>query len=168
MLFRSLQDKPDATTRVYVTNLNGLQLDARGGKFDTVCRTIREIQADVFCAQEHNVDITQAPLRNILFDTAKQHWERHRLVIGTTPIPFKTPFKPGGTLVLTTGSLTGRICTQIRDKWGRWVGQEYMCQGGQKLVILSAYQPIVKGGLTGKITVAAQHLSLLVASNDKT
>ena len=43
-----------------------------------------------------------------------------------------------------------------------------MCQGGQKLVILSAYQPIVKGGLTGKITVAAQHLSLLVASNDKT
>ena len=43
-----LQDKPDDVTRVYVTNLNGLQLDARGGKFDTVCRIIREIKADVF------------------------------------------------------------------------------------------------------------------------
>ena len=112
-----LQDKPDDVTRVYVTNLNGIQLDARGGKFDTVCRTIRDLKADIFCGQEHdNVDTTQAPLRNIIFDTASQHWERHRIVISTTPIPFKTPFKPGGTFVLTTGSLTGRICKQIRDK----------------------------------------------------
>ena len=163
-----LQAKPDAVTRVYVANVNGLQLDARGGKFDTMCRIIREIDADIFCAQEHNVDTTQIPLRTIIFDTASQHWERHRIVIGTTPIPFQTPFKPGGTLVMTMGPLTGRICHQLRDKWGRWTGQEYMCQGGRKLVVLSAYQPIVKGGLTGKITVAAQQLSLLLASHDKT
>ena len=36
------------------------------------------------------------------------------------------------------------------------------------MVVLSAYQPIVKGGIQGKITVAAQHLSLLMSSNDKT
>ena len=163
-----LQDKSADVTRIYVTNLNGLPLDARGGKFDTVCRALREIQADIFCAQEHNVDTTQVHLRTIIFDTAKQHFTRHRIVLGTTPLPFKTPYKPGGTLVLTTESLTGRICKQIRDKWGRWTGMEYMCQGGQKLVILSAYQPIVKGGTAGKITVAAQHTSLLTAANDKT
>ena len=163
-----LHDKPATITRVYVSNINGMHLDARGGKFDTICRIVRDIKADIFCAQEHNVDTTQGPLRKIIFDTAHQHWERHRIVVGTTPIQFKTPFKPGGTLVLTVESLTGRICKQIRDKWGRWSGQEYLCQGGKKLVVLSAYQPIVKGGCTGKITVAAQHLSLLLASQDKT
>ena len=163
-----LQDKPADVTRIYVTNLNGLPLDARGGKFDIVCRSIRDIKADIFCAQEHNVDTTQAKLRNIIFDTAKQHFERYRMVIETTPISFKTPYKPGGTFIMTTGSLTGRIHKQIRDKWGRWTGKEYMCQGDKKLVVLSAYQPIVKGGIAGKITVAAQHTSLLVASKDKT
>ena len=69
----SLSDKQPDTTRVYVINLNGLQLDERGGKFDTVCRALKEVQADVFCGQEHNVDVTQSPLRNIIFDTAKQH-----------------------------------------------------------------------------------------------
>ena len=162
-----LQDKEEDVTRVYVTNLNGLHLDERGGKFDSVCRTLRDIKADIFCAQEHNVDTTQVALRNIIFDTARQHWERHRIVIGTSPIQFKTAFKPGGTLVLTTGSVTGRICKQIRDKWGRRSGQEYLCHGGRKLVVLSVYQPIVKGGMQGKITVAAQHVSLVVSSNDK-
>ena len=163
----SLSDlKSPDITRVYITNLNGLQLDARGGKFDSVCRSMKEIQVDVLCAQEHNVDTTQASLRNIIFDTARQHWDRHRLVISTSPIPFKTQFKPGGTMVLTTGSLTGRMCKQTRDKWGRWSCQEFQGQGGRKLVIISAYQPIVKGGTQGTITVASQHVSLLLRSHD--
>ena len=119
-----LCEKQPETTRIYVVNLNGLQLDARGGKFDTVCRVLKEVQADVFCGQEHNVDVTQAPLRTILFDTAHQHWERHRLAIGTTPIQFKTPFKPGGTMIMSIGSITGRLKKQLRDKWGRWAIHE--------------------------------------------
>ena len=160
-----LKEKQPDTTRIYVINLNGLQLDARGGKFDTVCRVLKEVQADVFCGQEHNVDVTQSPLRTIIFDTARQHWERHRVAIGTTPIPFKTPFKPGGTMIMTTGSLTGRLKKQVKDKWGRWAIHEYIGRQGRQLAIISAYQPIVKGGSPGKITVAAQHISLLLQHN---
>jgi hypothetical protein len=159
--------KGDNITRIYAINLNGLQLDDKGGKFDSVCRSVKEIQADVFCGQEHNVDTTQAKLRHILFDTASQHWERNRLVIGTSPIPFSTPFKPGGTLVMTVGSLTGRLFKQERDKWGRWSSQVYQGQAGRKIAVISAYQPIVKGGTAGKITVAAQQVSLLLQSADK-
>lgn len=159
--------KDDTITRVYAINLNGLQLDNKGGKFDSVCRYIKETQADVFCGQEHNVDTTQASVRNILFDTTKQHWERNRIVFGTSPIPFKTQFKPGGTMVMTVGSLTGRICKQERDKWGRWSSQIYQGHAGKKLAIISAYQPIVKGGVqAGRITVAAQQVSLLLQSED--
>ena len=162
-----LCEKQPETTRIYVVNLNGLQLDARGGKFDTVCRVLKEVQADVFCGQEHNVDVTQAPLRTILFDTAHQHWERHRLAIGTTPIQFKTPFKPGGTMIMSIGSITGRLKKQLRDKWGRWAIHEYVGKNGRQLAIISAYQPIVKGGPPGKITVAAQQISLLLQTKTK-
>ena len=65
--------KGDNITRIYSVNLNGLQLDAAGGKFDSVCRAIKIAQADIFCGQEHNVDTTKSSVRNILFDTAKQH-----------------------------------------------------------------------------------------------
>jgi exonuclease III len=161
------QGKEPNVTRVYAINLNGLQLDKKGGKFDSVCRYIKEIQADVFCGQEHNVDTTQASVRNILFNTSNQHWERSRIVVGTSPIPFQTPFIPGGTMVMTVGSLTGRLCKQDRDKWGRWSSRVFQGRAGRKVAIISAYQPIVKGGIAGKITVAAQHVSLLLKSEDK-
>ena len=150
--------KDHGITRVYVANVNGLQLDPKGGKFDSICRAIKEVQSDVFCGQEHNVDTTQTSLRNIVFDTAGQHWERHRIAIGTSPIPFKTPFKPGGTMILTVDSLTGtRLCKQEKDKWGRWTSHIYQGQAERKLVVLSVYQPIVKGGEVGKITKKMQN-----------
>ena len=159
--------KEEGVTRIYIANVNGLQLDSKGGKFDSICRSIKEVQADVFCGQEHNVDTTKASLRKIVFDTAGQHWARHRIAIGTSPIPFETPFKPGGTMIMTVDSLTGRLCKQDKDKWGRWTTQIFQGQAGRHLAIMSVYQPIVKGGAAGKITVAAQQTSLLMQSGDK-
>jgi hypothetical protein len=52
------QGKGNNITRVNAINLNGLQFDAKGGKFDSVCRSIKDLQVDVFCGQEHNVDTT--------------------------------------------------------------------------------------------------------------
>ena len=120
-----LGEKSPEITRVYCINLNGITLDKRGGKFDTVCRCIKEVQADIFCGQEHKLDTTQSNVRTIIYDTARQHWVRQRIVMGTTPIPFDKTYKPGGTMMVTTGALTSRIKKQVRDKWGRWVCQEY-------------------------------------------
>ena len=162
-----IQAKPHHITRIYAINLNGIPLDARGGQFDTACRVLKEIQADVFCGQEHNLDTTQAPLRKILYDTASQHWERNRVTLGSTPIPFQRQYKPGGTMLMTVGSLTGRVCKQVRDKWGRWTCQEFQGQAQRRLIIISAYQPIFKSSQVGKITVAAQHISLLMRTQDQ-
>jgi hypothetical protein len=118
-------------------NVNGLNIDRRGGQFDTLCRMLKEVQADVYCGQEHNLDTTQPNIRKILYDTAAQHWDRIRLVLGTTPITFVKAYKPGGTMALTTGSLTGRVVTQTRDKWGRWVVQEFQGRHQRRLVIFS-------------------------------
>ena len=99
-------------TRVYIQNVNGLSFDRRGGQLNNVCEVIQEIQADLFCGQEHNLDV---------YDTVQQHWDRAKFIAGTTPIPFATPYKPGGTFMLTIGNLSGRIVHQVQDRWGRWV-----------------------------------------------
>ena len=42
--------------RVYASHANGIRLDARGGQFDTLCKVHKEVQADIMCGQEHNLD----------------------------------------------------------------------------------------------------------------
>ena len=160
-------EKAQDITRMYCINLNGITLDNKGGKFDTVCRCMKEIQADIFSGQEHKLDTTQSAVRTIMYDTARQHWERQRVVMGTTPIPFEKTHKPGGTIMITTGALTSRIKKQVRDKWGRWVCQEFQGKDTKRIVMMSVYQPIDKGSQTGKITVAAQHISLLIQEQDE-
>ena len=163
-----LGEKAPGTTRVYSININGISVDRRGGTFDHMCRIVKSVQADILCVQEHNVDSTQSAVRSILFDTAKKHWRRHKMTIGTTPITVGSTYKPGGTMQMTVDSLTGRIVAQKRDHYGRWVLQEFIGKKKSKVIIVSAYQPVDKSGAPGKITVAAQQVSLLTMANDST
>ncbi len=104
-------------------NVNGSNLDRRGGQFDTVCEVHKEVQADIMCGQEHNLDSDQTYVRSILYSTCRHHWRRSRVIFGTTPIPFTNSYKPGGTFMLSAGDVTGRMKLQNKDKWGRWVSQ---------------------------------------------
>ena len=83
-----LQGKSDQITRLYGMNVNGLRLDKRGGQLDELCKVMKEVQADVFCGQEHNLDSDKTQVRQILYHTTRQHWKRSRVTFGTTPIAF--------------------------------------------------------------------------------
>ena len=163
----TIEPKPAHITRFYAQNVNGFPLDRRGGKFDQLCKILKEVQVDVFCGQEHNLDTTQVTIRNILYDTARQHWERSKITFATTPIQFTSTYKPGGSFLITTQHLTSRVTQQLRDKWGRWTIQEYQGHNGCKLVIISAYQVVSKRNKNGLITAAAQQQSLLLTEGDK-
>lgn len=127
------------------------------------------MQVDVLCAQEHNLDTTQFLIRSVLYDTANKHWQRSKLVLGTTPITFKSSYNPGGTLITTVDSTTSRIMKQVRDRWGRWVLQELTGRGNRRLIVVSTYQPPVdKTAQPGWITVASQQVSLFTATKDPT
>ncbi|KAI2501959.1 hypothetical protein MHU86_12512 [Fragilaria crotonensis] len=162
-----LGPKDSSIIRLYSINVNGISIDRRGGTFDDICRSIKEVQADIFCGQEHNLDTTQFRIRSALFESAKQHWKRHRISLGTTPITVENSYKPGGTMILTVDSLMGRIVRQDRDPWGRWVVQEFTGKGTRKIAVFSAYQPVDKAISPGTITVAAQHASLLRLTQDQ-
>jgi exonuclease III len=154
--------------RLYAQNVNGIPLDRRGGQFDTLCQVLKEAQADVFLGQEHNLDSTQYQVRSILHDTSKQHWERYRLNIATTPIQFTSMYKPGGTFMLTTGNATGRIISQDQDKWGRWVSQSFQGVQGRIVTIVSAYQVVTDVPRGGSNTVTTQQYCLLLQDNATT
>ena len=162
----NMSEKPKNCTRIHVQNVNGFNLDRRGGQFDHYCITHKEIQADISCGQEHKLDTTQMHVRSVLYNAVQQHWDRSKIIFGTSPIPFSSHYKPGGTFMIATGNVTGRIRKQHRDKWGRWVIQEYSGKNSGTVMIISAYQPVDKRNKEGNTSVASQHRSLLLQSSD--
>ena len=159
-------DKAGDHIRLYVQNVNGIRLDKRGGQFDSVCQVQKKVQADIFAGQEHNLDSSQFSVRNILHNTHRQHWQRARLNIATTPIAFKNTYKPGGTFMMTMWNATGRIKTQDQDNWGQWVSQTLQGSAGRQVTIITAYQPVTDTCKPGTVTVATQQHTLLVQQQD--
>ena len=162
-----IEQKSATTTRIYGLNVNGLSLDRRGGQFDVLCGIMKEVQADVVCGQEHNLDSDQTPVRSIIFHTIRNHWQRSKATFGTTPIAFNNMYKPGGTFMVTAGNLSGRLHKEEKDPWGRWVSHTYHGKDKTKLTIISAYQVCDKEISPGTTTTAAQQHSLLIKKNDK-
>jgi exonuclease III len=130
-------------------------------------RYIKKFKQSITCIQEHNLDTTQYKVNKIIRETARQHWQRSRTNIASSPIPFSGTWKPGGTAILSTGSLTGRITATGSDEWGRWSYQTFQGHNGLLITIITVYQVVEKFTTDkGNFTAAAQQRSLLLRQND--
>ena len=58
-----IQDKETDIIRIYAQNLNGMKIQLDGGHYKEICEMVKEVKADVFCFQEHNLDTTQYQIR---------------------------------------------------------------------------------------------------------
>ena len=87
--------------------------------------------------------------RNTIFILPNFTWEAHYTTppsnIAYAPVYHlappqspSTPYKPGGSFLMLTGSFSGRMTKQVQDPWGRWVLQEFAGQRGKLLVVVSA------------------------------
>ena len=47
-------------TRAYSLNTNGLSIGRRGGRFDDLCKVVKEVNTDIVWCQEHNLDTTRS------------------------------------------------------------------------------------------------------------
>lgn len=163
----ALTNKDPNHTRYYGLNVNGFQLDREGGQFSDYCKVHAETQADVSGIQEHNIDTTQPQLRSILHATARKHWQRCVLTQASTPITFAGSYKPGGTLMLSTSSIVGRLSDHGTDKWGRWVYQTLKGRQGTLVTFITAYQVVdTHASQMGNLSAAAQQSSLLASTDD--
>jgi exonuclease III len=160
-----IREKESDITRIYALNLNGIALDRRGGQFDLLCKIATELQVDVLCGQELNVDTSQSVVRSILYNSAKAYWKRFRLLTGSTNMQFATWYKPGGTMQLAVGHIAGRITSSYTDSMGRWVSQTFKGRNGVNLTLISAYQVVTDSPRLGLTTASAQHRSVMIQMN---
>ena len=161
-----LIEKGEDVLRVYAANVNGFSLDRRGGQYDNFCRTIKEVQADIACGQEHNLDTMNSSVRSIVHNTTQQHWKRNRTNFASSQLKFENLYKPGGTFILSVGEVTSRLCSRFQDKWGRWTSQTFQGRRGRQVTVISAYQVVTDNPARGTTTAAAQQFSLLLQTQD--
>jgi hypothetical protein len=102
----ALNEKDPQHTRLYSVNVNGLSIDRDGGKFDEFCQVMDEVQSDIGCVQEHNLDTTQHQVKSQLYATAQRRWQWRKLTVTSTPVQFAKTYKPGGTLMISVNSLS--------------------------------------------------------------
>lgn len=163
-----LQQKTTGTTRIYSQNVNGLQYQKDGGQYLEFCQVAKEVQADVVCIQEHNLDTTQYHVNQTLHQTTRKQWQRANLKMSSSPIAFNGTWKPGGTGILAVSSITGRLADAGQDDWGRWSYQTFKGQQGAQITVVSAYQVVdQRQAQKGQCTTATQQYSLLLRQHDR-
>ncbi len=160
-------EKRPQITRIYSQNVNGIRFEKDGGQFNELCKVHQEVQADVLCIQEHNLDTTQYIVKQTLQQVCHKTWQRARLNLASSPIPFTGTWKPGGTGIMSTESITGRITATGADEWGRWSYHTFQGQNRRSVTIISVYQVVEKFTQDkGTFTTAAQQRSLLLRQQD--
>ena len=133
-------EKQSDSIRLFCQNVNGLKLDAQGGDYTALCHMTSEIQADVVCITEHNLDSTKHHVNQTCYDSLKNNLPRSRMTIGSSPIKTKGTYKPGGTLMLAQGTMHSRFKESGADELGRWTYQTYAAKDSEFVTFVTAYQ----------------------------
>jgi len=162
-----LTKKKEDVFRVYFQNVNGLKLDSMGGDFSEACYVAAEVQADVLGIAESNIDFTKFHVRTTCYDAIKKILSRSKLTVSDTPIQTKGTYKPGGTMLLSQGSILGRLVDSGKDEMGRWSYQKFAGRNNIIVTVIAAYQVCQKNvSHKGRYTAAAQQESLLRQRNE--
>ena len=163
-----MKEKLENTILVYAANVNGSSLDRCRGQYNNFYKTIKEVQADIVCGQEHNLNTTNTAVRSILNNTTAQHWKRNFINFASTPMTFENLYKPGGAFIMSVGNTTSQLRDRCQDNWGRWTSQNFQGRAERLVTVISAYQVITDTPAKGTTTAAAQQYSLLKQTNDTT
>ena len=83
-VFDEMCAKLEDILRLYFQNVNGFVIDSEGGDFHDFCDVAKEIQADVVCAAEHNLDTSKYHIRSVLESTRSRVCPRSRLTTATS------------------------------------------------------------------------------------
>jgi hypothetical protein len=159
-----MKQKQTGQHRIYIQNANGFHLDEEGGKFEAACVEMELMQADIGCFMEHNLDSTKPQVRKILHDTLRKYHDHSRLEMGSTTVRTEGNYKPGGTMIVATGNLSGRVTSSGSDWMGRWSHVKLRGKNDRVVTIVAAYQVCAKSieqSRKDKSTAFSQQHSLL-------
>jgi hypothetical protein len=150
--------KPDDIFRLYFQNVKGLRIGNNGlDILDYFCH-MKSIGADIFGANEINVDTNHPLVQRLLRRHSNQVWEHSRIQTSSSQISFNSTRKPGGTLLGVTGNTTGRVMAQYSDPMGRFSSLTLLGRMGKHITVISSYQVPKNSNLSGPTTAHTQQV----------
>ena len=148
----------DGVTRIVYINVQHFPNSQKHSNNELIRRFLDDLQADIVCFVEMNVNWKQVPAKDKLEYRTRTWWKSSRWAYSyNRHAQIETVTLYGGTAVLTIDDTTARIWnTQLQDPTGlgRWSGTRYRGRGQRTISVLSAYCPQAEGG---PLTVASQH-----------
>ena len=162
---RLITPKPNNTTHLYFTNINGISPYHHYEQFQQVLENMNNIQADIICFAEHNLAVDQHKTRYELRNTIKRHLPNSRTVSATSNITFPTAYKPGGCLQIITNTIHGRITTQGSNWLGRWTYVGLATKASNMIFVITVYKPCKNNPNSGPLTVFKQQWTMLRHEN---
>jgi hypothetical protein len=135
--------KDEHTTRLHFQNVNGVSL-GRDGTWELVVEEWKKMEVDIAMACEHKLDTNFSGVMSGLQAGADRHMGRGttRIIAGSTQADHQSQYKPGGTLIVTIGPVSGRVMKKTVDKAGRWTAVTLRRHQAPPLTIICTYQVV--------------------------
>ena len=89
--------------------------------------------------QEMNVNTHHHHTNERIRGSIRHMWEHATFVQASTSNYVHSPYKPGGTLTIASGTLAGRIKSKTCETFGRWSEMEVFRSHSPPLTIINAY-----------------------------
>jgi hypothetical protein len=154
------QPKLPGMIRISGFNPNGI----KACQLESQLQHSKDLDIDIQCYSEINVNILRTDQRQKFHEGCKRIDKSSRSIWGTSQLPADSDYKPGGTAIISTGKIAGRVKKNGSDKLGRWTYQLLDGQGDKDILIICVYQ-CCKSPTPGKTTAYHQQVVLLSEMN---
>ena len=135
-----LKDKPDNITRIAFQNVNGMKLESEHTGV-TELHEMRKMKLDLVGMAETNLYWTQekkiqlATLARIAFDGTSR-------CIASSTKANSEGYLPGGTAMISQGSISGRCHARGSDEYGRFTWMAFRGRDDSGLLVITAYRVV--------------------------
>jgi endonuclease/exonuclease/phosphatase family metal-dependent hydrolase len=101
---------------------------------------VLEGNIDIIGIAETKLDMKMACVVHSCHQSVQRHFDNSKLIMTSSERSYGSTHKPGGTLLLSRGSITGRVIASGIDDMGRWCWTTYNGSANRRLTVITAYQ----------------------------
>ena len=100
------EENPEHIFCLFCVNPHGISITQHKNEFIEICHTMASSSVNMICLTDHNLDTSHHTTHQCLHQTTKTTFDHTKLNFASSPIPSKTSFKPGGTIMMSQGPIT--------------------------------------------------------------
>ena len=153
----------DGIFRIMSQNINGTPTKDDYLDWEMLLDNVNNLQADIICLSELNLDVNKAEVAHKLIEKAKKMDMNMKVKLTTSKTSVNTSNnKRGGTAALVRGNWSGHVKKMSKDKLGRWVSIEMIGKGARTIKIISTYRVCEQKHNQGSCTIYMQQQNDLI------